>query len=124
MIIAVDFDGTLVRDKFPAIGDLKKSHTGNGTLLEELIKLQVKGHQIILYTCREGEFLKEAVDFCKKHGMVFDAVNENVPSTLKWWEGRISRKPFAHVYLDDRAVNIVGYHRDITKFINELTEDT
>lgn len=124
MIIAVDFDGTLVEDKFPSIGKLKRSRAGgDGTFLEELIRLQQAGDKVILYTCREGEFLKEAVEFCKAHGLIFDAVNENVSSTLKWWNGKVSRKPFAHVYVDDRAVNLMGYHKDVSSFIEELTEE-
>lgn len=123
MIIAVDFDGTLVEDKFPLIGEPKKSKVDKGTFIDDLIKIQNRGHKLILFTCREGEFLEEAVKFCKEKGLVFDAVNENLRSTLKWWNGKVSRKPFANVYIDDRAVNLMGYHKDVSYFIEELTED-
>lgn len=123
MIIAVDFDGTIVEDKFPEIGELKKSRFSNeGTFLDDLKKLKKRGHEIILFTCREGDFLKEAVNFCKEHGLKFNAVNGNVPSTIRWWKGGISRKPFANVYIDDRATNFMGENKDTTKLLT-IMED-
>lgn len=59
---------------------------------------------VILYTCREGDDLDAAIDFCSRNGLRFDAVNEDIPSTLAWKKIK-SRKPFAHIYVDDRAVS-------------------
>lgn len=95
-IIAVDFDGTLCVDSYPDIG------IANLPLIYLLIRLRQQGKQIILWTCRCGDALAEAVEWCRGFGLEFDAVNENVPDTLKRY-GTESRKISADVYVDDRA---------------------
>lgn len=98
-IIAVDFDGTLCENKWPEIG------AANDELIEYLKKRQASGDKIILWTCRVGELLQQAVRFCYNRGLIFDAVNENLPETLEWMDGD-SRKIFANEYIDDRSVPI------------------
>lgn len=98
-IIAVDFDGTLCENKWPEIG------AANDELIEYLKKRQEAGDKIILWTCRVGELLQQAVRFCYNRGLIFDAVNENLPETLEWMDGD-SRKIFANEYIDDRSVPI------------------
>lgn len=95
-IIAVDFDGTIVEHKYPAIG--KEMLFAFSTLRA----LQSKGHRIILWTYRKGDKLQEAVDFCKENGFEFYAVNENYPGEIK--EGDFSRKLAADIFIDDRNV--------------------
>lgn len=69
MIIAVDFDGTIVEHKYPEIGrELPFA-------IETLKKLQQERHRLILWSVREGELLQEAVDFCRERGLEFYAVN-------------------------------------------------
>lgn len=98
-IIAVDFDGTLCENKWPEIG------AANDELIEYLKKRQASGDKIILWTCRVGELLQQAVRFCYNRGLIFDAVNENLPETLEWMNND-SRKIFANEYIDDRSVPI------------------
>lgn len=95
-IIAVDFDGTLCSDCYPNIGE------PNLPLIVLLQRLQKQGKQIILWTCRCGKQLQEAVDWCSSFGLQFDAVNENVRQTLERY-GTESRKISADVYIDDKA---------------------
>ena len=91
--IAVDFDGTLCeREKFPQIGSPKTE------LIEWLIEQKNKGVKIILWSCRENEDLSAAVQWCEKYDLLFDAINENVPSC-----GLKTRKVVADLYIDDRA---------------------
>ena len=92
-IVAVDFDGTLSLDsQYPNIGRF------NTHLYEALMKLKGIGWSIVLWTCREGKELKEAVEWCKMNGLEFDAINENPPEvSFK------SRKVVADMYIDDRA---------------------
>jgi len=71
MIIAVDFDGTIVKHKYPSIG--KEIPFA----IKTLKLLQEKGHQIILWTYRSGKELDDAIQFCKKKGLTFHAVNSN-----------------------------------------------
>ena len=100
MIIAVDFDGTIVEHKYPKIGKTKLF------AFETLIELQKQGHQLILWTYRSGKELDEAVEFCKNNGIEFYAVNKNYPEEL-FKEESISRKIYADIYIDDR--NIGGF---------------
>lgn len=92
-IVAVDFDGTLsLGSQYPNIGRF------NTHLYEALMKLKGIGWSIVLWTCREGKELKEAVEWCEMNGLEFDAINENPPEvSFK------SRKVVADMYIDDRA---------------------
>lgn len=103
-IIAVDFDGTLCENKWPAIGEPRTD------VIEYLKARQAAGDKLILWTCRTDERLYEAVTWCSDHGLQFDRVNQNLPETLEWMKGD-SRKIFAHEYIDDRNV-LVGSCRE------------
>ena len=98
-IIAVDFDGTLCFSEFPKLGE------PNRFLIEYLKDQRLHGAKIILYTCRVGDALKVAVDFCKIYGLGFDAINENLPEIIECFGGD-TRKITADVYIDDQAVNL------------------
>ena len=97
-IIAVDFDGTLFTEEYPNIGKPK------WRVINWCKERQAKGDILILWTCREGEYLREAIETCKEVGLVFDFVNENVPSRIKRC-GNDCRKIGADIYLDDKAVH-------------------
>jgi hydroxymethylpyrimidine pyrophosphatase-like HAD family hydrolase len=94
--IAVDFDGTLVENKYPKIGKpiLFAFYT--------LKKLQENGHRLILWTYRKGSALDEAVQFCKDQGIVFYAVNMSFPNEI--FDPKISRKINADLFIDDRNI--------------------
>jgi hypothetical protein len=102
-IIAVDFDGTIVEHEFPEIG---RPVPG---AFEWMKKWQQAGALLILWTMRSdgrtgggrenGPVLTEAVEFCRKNGVEFHAVNAN-PSQAVWTS---SPKVYAHIYVDDAA---------------------
>lgn len=95
-IIAVDFDGTLCKNQYPEIGE------PNNALIEYLkMRQQKMGHKLILWTCRVGDKLEQAIDWCQDRGLIFDAVNQNLPEIVKSFGGDC-RKVFAHEYIDDR----------------------
>lgn len=96
-IIAVDFDGTIVTDKFPEIGE------PNFELIEWLKQYRAEGGKLILWTSRNKEQLPKAVEFCKTIGLEFDAINENLKEVQDKWKGD-TRKVLADYYLDDKAV--------------------
>ena len=77
MIIAIDFDGTIVKHRYPAIGEELPF------AIETLKKLQKDGHKLILWSVREGRLLDEAVSFCKARGLEFYAVNRDYPDEEK-----------------------------------------
>lgn len=96
--VAVDFDGTLVENKYPQIGEPLRF--GFNTL----IKMQRDGWKIILLTMREGQLLEEAIKFSAKQGLIFDAVNEN-----PFWKDKDEepkRKIHADIYIDDHGLGI------------------
>lgn len=97
LTIAVDFDGTLCEECFPKIG------TENGQLILTLKRMKDEGHKLILWTCRAGEQLQDALDWCRFRGLEFDAVNENLPEHIAKYGGD-TRKAFADVYIDDKSV--------------------
>jgi hydroxymethylpyrimidine pyrophosphatase-like HAD family hydrolase len=94
-IVAVDFDGTLFENKWPEIGE---PHIA---LIDYLKKRQEQGDKLILWTCRCGDKLDAAVKKCETYGLIFDAVNENLPEAIEMFGGD-SRKIFAHEYIDDK----------------------
>jgi hypothetical protein len=100
MKIAVDFDGTIVEHRYPAIGEEKLF------AFETLKQLQKLGHQLLLWTFRNGKELNEAVDYCKKNGVEFYAVNKSYPEEV-YDDTEISRKIDADIFIDDR--NIGGF---------------
>lgn len=99
IIIAVDFDGTVVDHEYPAIG---KEKLFAFQTLKELEKL---GARLILWTFRSGKELDEAVEYCRRNGIEFYAVNKNYPEEI--FDQTMSRKINADIYIDDR--NIGGF---------------
>lgn len=95
MIIAVDFDGTIVEHRYPEIGkELPFA-------IETLLRLRKDGHQLILWTVREGKLLDEAVKFCRDRGLEFYSVNSNYTEEDKDHKS-FSRKLKADIFIDDR----------------------
>lgn len=95
MIIAVDFDGTIVEHRYPKIGKEVPF------AIETLKKLQEERHRLILWSVREGELLEEAVEFCRQRGLEFYAVNKDYAEE-KPQHQHFSRKLKADVFIDDR----------------------
>lgn len=98
--IAVDFDGTIVEHQYPAIG--KEKLFAFRTLKE----LEKRGALLILWTFRTGKELDDAVEYCKKNGIEFYAVNRNYPEEV--FDGTVSRKIDADIYIDDK--NLGGFN--------------
>lgn len=97
MIIAVDFDGTIVLDAYPKIGVL---YPYADKVMQDWKK---QGHRIIINTCRAGKTFTEMVDFLNYHGIPYDTINENLPErTAKY--GSDTRKISADVYIDDKSL--------------------
>lgn len=96
MIIAVDFDGTIVEHKYPAIGNEIPFATET---LKQLIR---DHHKLILWSVREGDLLQEAVDWCRERGVEFYAVNKDFPEEQQTQAHHFSRKIKADLFIDDR----------------------
>lgn len=98
MIIAVDFDGTIVEHKYPEIGQEVPFAIDT---LKMLIKDQ---HRLILWSVREGALLDKAVEWCRARGVEFYAVNKDYPEEEKEKNNHFSRKLKADFFIDDRNV--------------------
>lgn len=96
-IIAVDFDGTLVSDAYPNIGE------PDWKLINWCKERQRRGDKLILWTCRTDEDLDNALAACTKFGLTFDAVNSNIPDRIQIYENDC-RKVGADIYIDDKAM--------------------
>ena len=98
MLIAIDFDGTIVKHRYPEIGpELPFA-------VESLKKLQEEGHKLILWSVREGELLDEAVQWCKQRGLEFYAVNRDYPEEEVEKNNNFSRKLKVDIFIDDRNI--------------------
>lgn len=97
-IIAVDFDGTLCENKWPDIGEPIME------VINYIKRQKSEGAKVILWTCRTGLELMNAVYWCRKQGVMFDAVNQNIPEIIKAF-GTDCRKIYADVYIDDLSFN-------------------
>jgi len=117
MIIAVDFDGTIVEHKYPAIGRERLF------AFDTLKALQKDHHQLILWTYRSGKELEEAVEFCRKNGVEFYSVNKNYPEE-EFDKKTMSRKIHADVYIDDRNVGGLPGWGEIWQMLNPGQQPT
>ena len=112
LIIAIDFDGTIVEDAYPKVGKPRIF------AFETLKRLQDEGHRLILWTYRSGKKLDEAVKFCEDNGIVFYAVNKSFPEEK--FDYSKSRKIYADLYIDDRNIGgILGWGEVYQMITNE-----
>jgi hypothetical protein len=98
-IIAVDFEGTLCYSEWPSLGEANKK------LIDYLLNEQASGNKLILWTCRAGKALSDAIDWCHDQGLSFDAINDNLPEIIELY-GNNSRKITCDIYIDDRNMPI------------------
>lgn len=108
--IAVDFDGTIVEHEYPEIG---KEMLFAFITLKELEKM---GARLILWTFRSGKELEDAVEFCRRNGVEFYAVNKNYPEEV--FDGTISRKIDADIFIDDKNVGGFPGWSEVWQMIN------
>ncbi|MCM1062687.1 MAG: hypothetical protein NC452_20770 [Eubacterium sp.] len=111
-VIAVDFDGTLAKTKYPEILE-----PINETI-EFLKTAKERGAKIVLWTCREGDVLTDAVQWCNAHSVPIDYVNENVPERVKFFNND-SRKIGADLYIDDKSISCVSMPNTILEWLEK-----
>ena len=117
MIIAIDFDGTIVEHKYPEIGQEIPFAT---TTLKMLIK---ERHRLILWTVRKGKELEEAIEWCRERGVEFYAVNKNYPEEKVDNESGYC-KIDAELFIDDRNLGgLPDWGKIYDMIINEKSWD-
>ena len=113
LIIAIDFDGTIVEDGYPGIGKPRLF------AFETLHKLQENVHRLILWTYRSGKSLDQAVAFCKKNGIEFYAINKSYAEEVL--DDTKSRKIYADLFIDDRNIGgVLGWGEVYQMITNEI----
>ena len=115
--IAVDFDGTIVEHKYPEIG--KEILFA----FETLRALQKQNHQLILWTYRSGKELDEAVEYCRRNGVEFYAINSSYPEE-EFDEDYDSRKIDCDIFIDDRNIGGLPPWGKIYQMINPAVAPT
>ena len=113
--LAIDFDGTIVEDAYPSIGKPKIF------AFDTLIRVQAEGYRLILWTYRHGKSLEEAVEFCRKNGVEFYAVNSSFEGEIFDDETQ-SRKIDADLFIDDRNLGGFPGWGEIYNIITERIE--
>ena len=98
-IIAIDFDGTICTNKWPKIGDPNREVIAQANFEQKEL-----GACLVLWTCRTGRMLEDAIAACHAWGLTFDYVNETPPFRTEMYGGDDPRKVSADEYWDARAV--------------------
>lgn len=93
--IAIDYDGTCVKHRYPNIGE----DIGAIPILKKLVEC---GHYLILFTMRSGKELDEAVNWFMQNEIPLCGINTN-PTQHTW---TASPKAFADLYIDDCGLGI------------------
>jgi hypothetical protein len=91
--INIDFDGTVVTHDYPYVG----KDIGAVPVLKKLIE---QGHQLILFTMRDGITLENAETWFKENDIPLYGVQTN-PSQHTWTS---SPKSYAQLMIDDSAL--------------------
>lgn len=113
MTIAVDFDGTIVTDKYPQIGEELPFAT-------ETLRMLIKDHhRLILWSVREGQALQDALNWCHERGVDFWAVNKDYPEEEEDKNNHFSRKIKADYFIDDRSISGLPDWGQIYRIISE-----
>ena len=113
MVIAVDFDGTIVEHRYPEIGEERPFAT-------ETLKMLIRDrHQLILWSVREGKLLDDAVEWCRQRGVEFWAINRDYPEETTDNNQSFSRKIKADLFIDDRNIGGLPDWGTIYRMISE-----
>ena len=96
MVIAVDFDGTIVENRYPEIGQERPF------AIDTLKMLINDHHRLVLWSCREGQLLDDAINWCRERGVEFYAVNCDYPEETINNNQHFSRKIKVDYFIDDR----------------------
>lgn len=96
-VFAIDFDGTIVVDKYPNIGEPIPE------AIETIIEVKKLGHKIIIWSCRVEPQLSEMRNFLLINEIPFDHINENCPIKIAHYQND-TRKIGADYYIDDKMV--------------------
>lgn len=115
MLIAVDFDGTIVEHAYPQIGEERPFAT------DVLRRMLHHRHLLMLWTVREGELLEQAVEWCQERGVKFAAINGEWTEefSLASPDQATTRKPDADLFIDDKSVGGLPTWTEIYEIVSK-----
>jgi len=93
LVLAIDFDGTIVQDAYPNIGKLKP-------FASSIIRFLYYDYncEIVIWTCRSGKEEIDCENFLIENNIPFTTINKNTPSVIARWNNDDSRKVYADIY--------------------------
>jgi hydroxymethylpyrimidine pyrophosphatase-like HAD family hydrolase len=107
LIVAIDFDNTIVNSSYPELGAPKEY------AVKALQDIKRAGVRVAIWTCRDNlQPVREFLDF---YGIEVDAINSNDALTQVEWDkfsGNDSRKIGADIYVEDRDIHIIDKEID------------
>ena len=114
MHIVIDFDGVIVSDKYPKIGELKRHSK------QVINKWYDEGHIIIINTCRTNKYAQDVKDFLQTVGIKYNFLNENDPSLIEKYDTDC-RKIGGDIYIDDKNLGCkIVYWKSIEKQVDNF----
>lgn len=114
MIIAIDFDGTIVEDKFPEIGEMRDGAK------EAINQLYADGYEIIIWSCRNGINKARAIEWLAMNGIKYHKFNESSYHNLKAHDFKDTRKVYADIYIDDKMLTKLPTWDEIYWIVRDL----
>ena len=106
MIIAVDFDGTVVEHAYPKIGELKPGAKA------ALVAFRKAGHKIAIWTCRHGKEEQEVRSFLNANDIPYDTINNPVMGADLG-----TRKIYADLYIDDKGLRFEDNWDEVRRLV-------
>lgn len=118
MIVLIDFDGTIVDNCFPLLGDLKENVVDAIKFIHDDLNCET-----ILWTCRSGKYLDEAINVCVQNNIPIDYVNENSPTMIKLFPENDCRKVYGDIVIDDHNIDAkIDWFSFVLKIIDYKNE--
>ena len=117
MVLAIDFDGCVVEEAYPEIGELRKDAK---KIINQLVQ---DGHYVIIWTCRTGEYLHKAELFLIENKIHYHKINQHHPKDLLYYK-EYGPKIGADYYLDDKCIAGLPSWERIYKIINKRANES
>lgn len=116
LVLSIDFDGTIVEEKFPDVGKIIPEAK------KYINKLYDDGHHIVINTCRSGRYEGNAEAFLKRRGIKYHYINANMPFLIEQY-GQDCRKISADIYIDDRCLMGLPSWKEIYEIVQTKYEN-
>lgn len=116
LVLAIDFDGTISTE--PDM-DRSKPLVLQPHCVRVLQRMSEDGMRLILWTCRSGPALDEAIEFLNENDIlhVFETINDQLHEVNEKYAPHVGRKIGADVYYDDKSAMTTINWLEFEKFI-------